>query len=147
MNGMWKINGKDLYTEFGARVLKDSYAEILAPPRIKERLEHDLPDRHGVEVDTSSPLVYKAHSYKINVLIVGASRADFWAKYRAFFAQIARPAPFTLYVADLGVCVTLLYTGASCTRKPRSLKSGRVAVAYEISVKEYNPNLRQYDNN
>lgn len=146
MQGMWTINGKDLYTQFGVQVLKGSYGEILSPPALKERLEHDFPDRHGVVVDTLSPLVYMARTYKINVLLVGADSTDFWAKYKAFFAEIATPEPFTLHVADLGVRVTLLYTGANCTKKPRSLKSGRVAVAYEITVNEYNPHLRVYDN-
>ncbi len=146
MNGRWKINNKDLYTLFGVQILKGSYNDIISPPKVKERLEHDFSDMHGVAVDRVSPLVYAARSYKINVLIVGSDDVDFWAKYKAFFAEIVTPDAFTLYVADLDVQVSLLFTDAVCTKKPRSLKSGRVAVSYEISVKEYNPNLRVYDN-
>ena len=146
MQGMWKVNNKDLFVQFGVRILKGSYNDIMSPPKPRVRLEHDYPDATGLMVDTLSPLSYQAKTYKINVLLVGSDASDFWAKYTAFFAEIATPEAFTLYVADLGVTVSLLYEGAQCLKKPSSLKSGRVAVSYEISVKEYNPDLRVYDN-
>lgn len=147
MTGLWKINNKDLYTVFGGFILRGCYSDIMSPATPRPRLEHDQIDANGVQVDTVSPLYYQEKKYSIDVLLVGASAADFWAKYNAFFAEIATPAAFSLYVADLGVTVQLLYEGATCVKKPRSLRSGRVAVSYKISVKEFNPQNRVYATN
>jgi hypothetical protein len=142
---MWTINKKDLYSTFGARILKDSYNDIMSPPKPRPRLEYDFPDQTGLAVDMVSPLSYEARTFKMNVLLVGTDADDFWTKYLAFFEEIATPGAFALYIADLGVTVSLLYEGAKCLKKPRSLQSGRVAVSYEITVKEYDPSLRIYD--
>lgn len=145
MTGFWKINNKDAYTIFGVSLLRGSYNEIMAPPTPRERLQHEALDVNGTLVDTISELYYKERKYSIDILIVGSNYADFWTKYNAFFAEISTPGAFTLKVADLGVTVTLLYEGATCVKKPRSLRSGRVAVQYKVEVKEFNPTNRLYD--
>lgn len=145
MTGLWTLNGYDLYGTYGACILKGCYLDIMAPATPRTRLEHEQLDADGMQVDTTSPLYYQQKKYNLELLIVGSNFADFWAKYNAFFAAISTPGAFTLYVADLGVTVQLLYEGATCLKKPRSLRSGRVAVSYKIAVKEFNPQNRVYD--
>lgn len=147
MTGLWTLNNKDLYTYFGGFILKGCYLDIMAPATPRTRLEHEQLDANGIQVDTVSPLYYKERKYNLDVLLVGSNYADFWTKYTAFFAEIITPGAFTLYVADLGITVQLLYEGATCLKKPRSLRSGRVAVSYKIAVKEFNPQNRVYDAN
>lgn len=144
MNAKWKINGLDTQTEYGLSILEGSYLEIMSPPQPRERLQYDFPDRDGAQVDVNSPMLFKSRTFTINILLVGANRADFWRKYKKFWETMFRPGSFALEIADLGITLNLLYEGAVCTKKPRSLQSGRVAVAYELSLKEVNPKTRTY---
>lgn len=146
MTNLWKINDNDIFATYSAMILKDSYLEIMSPPIPKKRLEHDFPDANGTEVDTVSDLIFESRRYMIKILIVANTREEFWTNYNALIEEIATPGTFSLYVSDLGVTVNLLYEGAKCTSKPKSLKNGRIAVAYEVSVFEPNPINRTYDN-
>lgn len=144
MTTLWKINNTDIFAAYGALILKDSYMDIMSPPVPKKRLEHDFIDANGTEVDTVSALVYESRRYTLKVLITASSSAQFWTRYNAFIAAIATPGTFSLWVSDLGITVNLLYESAKCTSKPKSLKNGQVAVAYDIAVFEPNPVNRLY---
>ena len=145
MNGKWVIDDTDLYAELGVLLLKGSYDEILSPPTPKKRTEYDYPDKNGLDVDKTSTVVYEAKRFKISIAITASTSAEFWSRYNAFLALINKSGEFALYIADLGVKVNLVYEGAKCTSKTRSLQGGPVAVSYEISLLEPNPTNRQYD--
>jgi len=145
MNGKWVIGDTDLYADLGVLIFKGSYEEVLTPPAPKKRLEHDYQDKNGVDVDTSSALNYEAKRFKLNVAITAATSSQFWSRYNALLALINKPDTFSLYISDLGVKINLLYEGAKCISKSRSLKSGPVVVAYELSVLESDPTNRIYD--
>lgn len=144
MTGLWKINNRDTFTTWGVGVTRGSYGDILSRPTPKKRLEHDYLDANGVEVDTTSPLTYEASRYKIKVVITGKTFDNFWTNYNAFFAEIDKPVPFTLFISDLGVTVNLLYEGARQTGRIGTLRSGKMAIAFELSVFEFNPKNRIY---
>ena len=144
MTNKWKISGLDTWTNYGTAILKNSYLDIMTPPTPRRRLEYDYPDANGTKVDVVSPISYEARRYKLNILIVANSYAQFWTNYNALLGAIAKAGTFTLYIADIGITVTLLYEGMPCVSKPRSLRNGRIAVAYELNVFEPNPTNRTY---
>lgn len=144
MTGLWKINNKDIFAAWGVGITRGSYADILSRPTPKKRLEHDYKDADGLEVDTTSPLAYEANRFKIKVVITGKTFTSFWANYNAFFAEIDKPETFSLYIKDLGVTVTLLYEGATQKGRIGTLRSGKKAIAFEVSVFEPNPKNRIY---
>lgn len=144
MNGLWKINGKDTFATWGVALTRGSYASILSRPTPKKRLEHDYTDADGVEVDTTTPLTYDFSRYKIKVVIIGKTFANFWANYNAFFTEIDKAQSFTLFIHDLGVTVNLLYEGATQKGSIGTLRSGKKAIAFELSVFEPNPKNRIY---
>lgn len=144
MTNKWKISGLDTWSTYGTVILKNSYLDIMTPPTPRRRLEYEYPDANGTKVDVVSPISFEARRYKLNILIVGNSYAQFWTNYNALLGAIAKAGTFTLYIADLGVTVTLLYEGMPCVSKPRSLRIGRIAVAYELNVFELNPANRTY---
>lgn len=139
MNGKWYIDGYDIVLTAGAYILKGSYNEILSPPVPKKRLEHDYGDKHGLDVDKETELVYEAKRFKLNIAIKASSSSDFWQKYSSFFSMVDKESEFSLYVYDLGVTLKLLYEGAKCTHKSSSMRSGNVFAVYELSVLESNP--------
>ncbi len=145
MNGKWVIDDTDLYAELGVLLLKGSYDEIMSPPSPKKRTEYDYPDKNGLDVDKTSTVVYEAKRFKISVAITASTSGEFWSRYNRFFALINKPGEFALYVADLGVKVNLVYEGAKCNSKTRSLQAGLAVVSYEISLLETDPTNRQYD--
>jgi hypothetical protein len=145
MNGKWVINDTDLYAELGVLLLKGSYGDIMSPPVPKKRLEYDYQDKNGVEVDTTTAVVYEPKRFRLSVAITASTSAEFWSRYNSILSLIDKPGAFDLYIADLGLKLNLIYEGAKCISKSRSLKSGPVVVAYELSVLEPNPTNRQYD--
>lgn len=145
MNGLWIIDTTDIYQTMGVMLLKGSYLDILSPPEPKKRLEYDYSDQNGLSVDTTSPLRYNAKRFKINIAIAASSHAQFWTRYNSFITLIDKPGTFSLYIADLGVTVNLLYEGAKCVSKSRSFKNGTPVAVYEISLLEPDPTQRQYD--
>lgn len=145
MTPKWYLNGFDLYSTYGVAILKGSYLNIMSPPKPRKRIEHDYIDANGSQVDTISPLSYEPYRYTLNVLVIAGSYVQFWTRYNAFIAAMATPGTFALYLKDLGITVSLLYEGMRCTSKPRSLRSGRIAATFELSVFEKNPTLRTYD--
>ncbi len=145
MTTRWKINTVDIYTAYGAAIKQGSYLDIMSPPVPRKRLEHDYIDANGSDVDTVSALTYEPRRYALKILITGANYAGYWANYNALLAVLAVPGTFALYIKDIGITVNLLYEGMKCVSKPRSLRSGRIAVEYEVSVFEPNPVNRTYD--
>lgn len=144
MNGKWKIGSTDLYTSLGVLILKGGYSEVLSPPEPKKRLEYDYQDKDGVDVDKVSNVVYQAKRFKMSFAITASSSSQFWSRYNALLALVDIAGEFALNLIDLGVTVNLLYEGAKCINKSRSLKSGPVVVIYEMSFLEADPTNRTY---
>ena len=145
MNLLWKINNVDIYSAYSTAIKKGSYLDIMSPPVPRKRLEHDYIDANGAQVDTTSALTYEPRRFALKILITGSNYSNYWTNYNALLTAINKPGTFTLYIKDIGITVTLLYEGMKCVSKPHSLRSGHIAVEYEISVFEPNPVNRIYE--
>ena len=144
MTGKWYINGSDLFATYGAAITRGSYLDIMSPPVPRKRLEYNYYDENGAKVDIVTALKYEAKRFKIKLIITAESYSQFWTRYFSLLTAINKPGIFTLQIVDIGITVNLLYEGMQCISKPRSLRSGRVAVEYEISAFEPNPTVRTY---
>lgn len=142
MTNLWKINGIDIFAIYGAAILKGSYAELLAPPTPKKRLEHDYADQNGVVIDTISALTYEAKRFSIKLALKGSSATEFWNRYNALFAVLAVPGAFTLWIADLNKTYTLIYEGCSKVDKlTRIAGAPYVFAIFELKLLQPNPLL------
>jgi len=144
MTGKWFIGGADIYSNYGSAILRGSYLDIMSPPIPRKRLEYDYTDANGTKVDLVSSLSYEPKRYTIKIMITGNNYSSYWSNYNALLSAINKSGTFTLNITDIGITVNLLYEGMKCISKPRSLRSGRIAVEYEISVFELNPSNRTY---
>jgi hypothetical protein len=138
MNGLWFINGIDIWLTYGAYIFKGNYNDLLAPPMPRKRLEHEYIDQSGVEVDTTSALTYEPRRFTIKVGIKATSAADFWTKYNAFFALISQAGSFDLTITDLEKTYTLLYEGVAKAEKLTPIKNaaGNVVATFEVKLLE-----------
>lgn len=138
MTGLWTLNGLDLYTTFGAALLKGSYDDLLSPASPRKRLEYEYIDQDGVNVDTTTPLTYAPKRFTLKLALKGNNATQFWARYNALFSVLSQPTSFTLYIADLDKTFTLLYEGTAKAQKltPISSGNGKVFATFEIKVLE-----------
>lgn len=138
MNGLWTLNGVDLYAAYGAAILKGSYNDLLAPPMPRKRLEYEYVDQDGVSVDTTSQLTYQAKRFTLKMALKGNNHTQFWSRYNALFGFLSQATSFELYVADLDKTFTLLYEGVTKTEKltPINSRAGNVFATFEINVFE-----------
>jgi hypothetical protein len=145
MTNLWIIYDNDRnnvydFDAYGAYILKGSYAELLAPPMPRKRLEHEYLDQSGITVDTLSPLTFEPRRFTIKIAIKANSDTQFWQRYNGFFAIIAIPGPFILEIADLNKSYHLLYEGCSKVEKlTRITGSTAVYATFEIKLLQPNP--------
>jgi hypothetical protein len=143
MNGLWTLNGGDLYATYGCMLLKGAYKDILSAPAVKKRAEYNYLDKNGLDVDTSSALKFEAKRFKIPIAFVANSTEDFWNNYNALLAEISVPDEFSLYVQELGVTLNLLFEGMEY--KIHRFQSNGAMASYDLAVLEADPTNREYD--
>lgn len=101
------INGNPL-TDMGVVMLAGSYAELMKPAQVKNYIENDDPNKHGVEVDATNPPKLKQRELTLKFLIQGDSKAQFLQRKAAFENMLYQGA-VTLYVPDMEEYFHLLY--------------------------------------
>lgn len=137
MKGLWKINDIDIFEVYGVAILKGSYNDIISPPTPRKRLEYEYKDRNGTEVDTNTPLSYEAKRYKLKCAIYANSSVQFWSRYNAFIALVAQAGSFDLSIAEIDKTITILYEGATVTKKITRIKNcDMIAIEFDLSVFE-----------
>jgi hypothetical protein len=134
MTGKWYLNGSDLYTTYGAAIMKGSYNDLLLPPTPRKRLEYEFLDQNGLTVDTTSPLKYQAKRFKMQFALKASSDTQFWTRYNALFTALAISGTVTLQIVDLNKTFTLLYEGTSKVDKLTKIAGATmVFAAFEIN--------------
>jgi len=89
MNGLWFLDGIDLWAAFNIAIEKGSADTLRMPPR-KEGIVHDWPDAHGKDYDVST-FFFDEREITLNLFVIHQDEADFWKKHDAFIAQISKP--------------------------------------------------------
>lgn len=113
------INGVAL-ASMGATLLSGAYAELLAPPSLKDFVENNDPLKDGTEVivpgtdgenDTSTPKL-KERDVTLTFLIQGDSKAEFFTNYAAFVAMLHK-GRVNLSVPELNRYFYLIYSNST----------------------------------
>jgi len=140
MIGKWYLNGSDLYTVYGAAIMKGSYNDLLLPPMPRKRLEYEYTDYDGVLVDMTSPLTFSAKRFKMSFALKASSDTQFWTRYNALFAALAVPGSVTLQITDLNKTFTLIYEGTSKVDKLTKIAGATIVFAvFEIDFLQPRP--------
>lgn len=139
MTNKFKINTVDIYTTYGATILKGSYADLLMPAKPRKRLEHEYTDQNGVKVDKISPLTFEPKRFSMRFAIKASSDTEFWSRYNAFFAAVAVKTYISLWIYDLNATYTLYYEGCTKVEKlTRIAGSNFVYAVFDIQFLDPN---------
>jgi hypothetical protein len=137
--GMYTINGRDLWTEFGVMIDRVSAAELLALPEPKARLTHDWEDEDGEEV-LLTPTLTKARDVTLTCLIRAANGSEFWGKYYGLYDELTQGA-VALHSRELNETYSLLLTGFGKPEKLTRIAGQRVAVKFTVTLRELQPKV------
>lgn len=85
--GISFINGKDIYTTYGASLIGSSFENLICRPDRKEGAENNMISHPGIQVFSDSPQP-EAMEIELTFLIKGNSLADYLQKYEALQDEI-----------------------------------------------------------
>ena len=79
------INGRNIWSTWGAELMDGALEAILTPPPVKDYIENDSRLEHGIQI-TSSPEICKMDSRELTLpfFITGNSQSDYLDKYSSF---------------------------------------------------------------
>lgn len=132
--GMYTINGRDAWTEYGLLIERGSASGLLALPEPKARVAHAWEDEDGEEV-LLTPAYTKARNVTLSCLIAAASGDEFWLKYSRLYNELAS-GMVALYVREFDETYELLLTGFGKPKKYTRISEGEVRIGFSIELKE-----------
>jgi hypothetical protein len=89
MQGMWYIDGVDVFTAYGLVIEKGSADLLRIAPR-KESIVHDWRESHGKEYDTDY-FFFDERQTTLNVGILADTADQFWTNYDNLVAHLSKP--------------------------------------------------------
>jgi hypothetical protein len=112
MTGEVTIDTIDIWTQFGAFLLKGSYNGLMQPPRRKVSLSNNWPEQNGLEIDLAAPK-YEAKEADLSFILSAYSEAEWWTRYNAFFTLLKLGGERSLFVAALNKTFAVHYKEVS----------------------------------
>lgn len=110
MIGKFYINGKDVFTEFGAVFMKGTYEALLKPVGMKQFITNNSRLEHGVRyVANANTAKTNERNIQLSLFISGSSELDYLSKVAALMNELENGS-FTLKVTDLGYVYHLVYS-------------------------------------
>lgn len=85
------INGRNIWSTWGAELMDGALEAILTPPPVKDYIENDSRLEHGIQI-TSSPEICKMDSRELTLpfFITGNSQSDYLDKYSSFVSELVK---------------------------------------------------------
>lgn len=103
------------FTNYGARVLKGTLAEIIKPANVKPNLLRNIASLSGAMYDGAC-VFYKAKDVKVYFLMRADSLEQLWRNYDALLYDLIRPEEHTLWVETLGQGFPCYYKSCQVTK-------------------------------
>lgn len=119
LKGLLFINGKDVYTEYGAYLSEDAegeyenYSSLLKIGKAKTRTAVDFPEEHGRKYGQKVQTLLDERSVSLQFCIEGESRSDFLLRYSRFVSMLCSGDDdgwLNFNLPELGKTYRLLYS-------------------------------------
>ena len=111
--GLYLLDGVDMYSTYGAAILKGSYNSLFAYPTAKEPLQNDWFEHDGLDVD-SSERFFDPLSVNIQFVIVSkVSVADLVAKRDALNTALRAAGYRSLFILGMQNTLSLRYVSSN----------------------------------
>jgi len=128
MTGEVKIDTIDIWTTYGAFMLKESYNELLQPPKRKASLNNNWPEQNGLEIDLAAPK-FEAKDADISFILSASNETEWWVRHNAFFTLLKAAGERTLYVKELEKTLSVYYKEVSAYDQITKVKGVNKVVA------------------
>lgn len=118
----WQLDGVDLLSGWGVRVLAGSLAEVLEPSALKERLLWNQSDEAGQVYDSDTDeeedngTAWDRKEVTLNCLMRAGSQVALWAQWDALLAALVQSGERSLYVEELGKTFPCYYSECEVER-------------------------------
>jgi hypothetical protein len=133
MTGELTIDTIDIWTTYGAFLLKGGYNELMRPSKRKASLSNSWPEQDGIEVDLSAPK-FEDKDVDLSFILSASSEAEWWTRYNAFFALLKGAGTRSMYVKELNKTILLYYKEAPSYEQLTKIK-GTSTVAARFTIK------------
>lgn len=149
-NGLWRIDGIDLWSTYGIVLLEGS-ADFLKYPPKKQSIEHDWGDSDGIDVDLDRIFTSKREGI-LQFFIFANSTQDYFDKNDAFFQLWKKPGKRRIEIAaHNNRSYYIYYQETTSYEQVLNLKPGNplsvYAIRHKFSIHVIEPEPRAYPGN
>lgn len=128
MIGQVEINNNDIFTTWGATLVKGGYEKLLLPPPMKDYIKNTSRLQNGNSVIVHAPRT-DSRSVQLQFFIEGNSESDYLNKYERFVDELQK-GEIALKVFRLKTIYKLVYK--KCSQYGNyGLKMGKFTVEFE----------------
>ena len=139
MTGDVTIDTIDIWTTYGAFLLKGSYDSLMRPAKRKASLSNNWPEENGLEIDLTVPK-FEAKDADLSFILSASNETEWWTRYNAFFALLKTAGERSLYVAELNKTVMIYYQEVTSYEQLTVIKNvSKVAARFTIRFGIANP--------
>jgi len=83
------INGKDIWLTYNARLIHDSFTNLLIPANRKDFVQNEARNQPGKQIFVSNPQPH-AKDVQLTFLVMGKDRLEFLQKYKQLVNEIEK---------------------------------------------------------
>ena len=130
------IDGKDVYTEWGCKLLEGSFDDLLKYPKRKAVKYDNWAEADGIDPDLSV-VEFEPKTVKLKFLMKAETLEQFWSGYRKFVADLSAPG-YREFNLIAGMTNRLRFNAGSSHEQPVPFNAGENVSVFELSFVEDN---------
>lgn len=130
------IDGKDIYAEWGCKLLEGSFDDLLKYPKRKAVKYNNWAEADGIDPDLSV-VELEPKTVTLNFLMKAETLDSFWSKYRKLISDLSAPGYRTFDLIP-GMTSYLRFNSGPAYEKFTPFSAGENISAFELSFTEDN---------
>jgi hypothetical protein len=140
--GMYLIDGFDLWKYFGITIERGGLNDFLKIPKRKESIQHNWNDEDGLDIDLSRVYV-EARTIIIKCVVIADNEPAFFDQYNRFLTILRKPGTRRLSVDVFGIDYYVFYKDCTIYEKLTPFKqTGKLICKFTMTVVESVPGFQ-----
>lgn len=140
--GLYLIDGFDLWKYFGITIEKGGLDDFLKLPKRKESIQHNWLDENGLDIDLSRTFL-EQKDIVIKCVAIAESDVEFWDNYNRFLSILVKPGTRRLTVNPLSHDYYIYYKDCTIYQKLTAFKNtGKLICKFNMTVAEKEPGFQ-----
>lgn len=150
LKGFVIINGKDIWTEFGAFLAeekkggRDNLTSIMAPSKVKGHVGVNIRERDGVKYSSKLDPRNEEREVTLTFALFARTKSEWTHRYRDFITFLKRGQDgwLSVYLPDLGLTMRMFYVNCPGYKPLTYLwREGVQASRFKVTFKEPEPSF------